>query len=284
MKQNLDKFYTKPDIAEYCVKVLKDKVDIKPNDIYLEPSAGNGSFIPYLKDNKYVAYDIEPESEEIIKQDFLLFEPEYKDYIVIGNPPFGKRSRLAIDFLNHATSMAKVIGFIIPNTFLKWSVQKHINKNWKLIWSESLPSNAFTNNGSDFEANCVFQIWVRQDIEGEDLRLTSSPSIQCEDFDCWQYNATEEAKKYVYEDWDFAFWRQGYNDYNKYFTAKDRAQVIDIVENTKKQMFFVKCHTPKSKIIIENMDLNYLASSNLTTPGFGKADFILYYLELKAKF
>ena len=88
----------------------------------------------------------------------MLFEPEYKDYIVIGNPPFGKRSRLAIDFLNHATSMAKVIGFIIPNTFLKWSVQKHINKNWKLIWSESLPSNAFTNNGSDFEANCVFQI------------------------------------------------------------------------------------------------------------------------------
>ena len=59
MKQNLDKFYTKPDIAEYCVKVLKDKVDIKPNDIYLEPSAGNGSFIPYLKDNKYVKIDID---------------------------------------------------------------------------------------------------------------------------------------------------------------------------------------------------------------------------------
>ena len=101
------------------LKVSKDKVDIKPNDIYLEPSAGNGSFIPYLKDNKYVAYDIEPESEEIIKQDFLLFEPEYKDYIVIGNPPFGKRSRLAIDFLNHATSMAKVIGFIIPKSVFK---------------------------------------------------------------------------------------------------------------------------------------------------------------------
>jgi len=283
MNKNLDKFYTKPEIAKYCFDLLINTVSVAPEDIFLEPSAGCGNFLTCLKDYKFEAYDIEPEGEHIIKQDFLQLEPEYKNYIVIGNPPFGKRSKLAVDFVNHAATMAKVIGFIIPNTFLKWSVQKHINKNWKLILSQPLQPDAFTFDGKSFNANCVFQIWVREDQPGEDQRLKCSPSITCEDFDCWQYNATQEAKKYVYEDWDFAFWRQGYNNYNQYFTKKDKEKVIDIVNNTNKQMFFVKCHNQESKEIISSMDLNELAQSNLTTPGFGKADFILYYLDLKSK-
>lgn len=280
---NLDKFYTKPEIAQKCVNYLKQLVPINKDDVLLEPSAGCGNFLQALKEYKVMAYDLVPEGENIIQQDFLLLESEYQNYITIGNPPFGKRSKLAIQFFNKAATMSKVIGFIIPNTFAKWSVQKHLNPTWKLIGSMPLPSNAFTSDGKDFQVNCIFQVWVREDQPGDNMRLQYSPAISCEDFECWQYNATQQAKKYVYEDWDYAFWRQGYNDYNSYFTKKDRAQVIDIVNSTNKQMFFVKCNTAIAHDIIQQMDLNELAQSNLSTPGFGKADFVMYFLDLKSK-
>lgn len=277
----LDKFYTKPQIAQQCIDCLLSNITVLDTDIFLEPSAGDGSFTRLLQCYNVVAYDIAPEDDSIIQQDFLALQPEYTNYITIGNPPFGKRSRLAVEFFNKATTMSKVIGFIVPNTFKKWSVQKNLNPQWKLIYTMDLQSDAFLSKGRDFQANCVFQIWVRGDQPGNNLRLQYSPAIKCPDFDCWQYNATQEARKYVYEDWDFAFWRQGYHDYNNYFTKADREQVIEIVNTTNKQMFFVKCNTPLSKEIILEMDLNELAQSNLTTPGFGKADFILYFLELK---
>lgn len=48
-------------------------------------------------------------------------------------------------------------------------------------------------------------------------------------------------------------------------------------------MFFVKCNTPEAHSIIQSMNLNELAQSNLSTPGFGKADFVMYFLDLKNK-
>lgn len=280
---SLDKFYTKPEIAQQCVNYLKKLIPISSDDILLEPSAGCGNFLKALTDYNVVAYDIKPEGENIIQQDFLQLESEYKDYITIGNPPFGKRSKLAIQFFNKAATISKVIGFIIPNTFAKWSVQKNLHKDWKLIGSMDIPSNSFTSDGKDFQVNCIFQVWVREDQPGDNLRLLYSPAISCEDFKCWQYNATQQAKKYVYEDWDYAFWRQGYNNYNNYFTKEDKEQVIDIVNNTNKQMFFVHCNTQEAHEIIQSMDLNELAQSNLSVPGFGKADFVMYFLDLKNK-
>ena len=54
----LDKFYTKPEVAKECYDFLISKYDIKDKK-FLEPSAGNGSFLPFLKD--YIALDIKPE-------------------------------------------------------------------------------------------------------------------------------------------------------------------------------------------------------------------------------
>ena len=128
MMKLLDKFYTKPEIAQQCFDILRSTINISNEDILLEPSAGSGVFLKCFKNYKYEAYDIEPEGANIEQLDFLTFESEYKDYIVIGNPPFGHRNKLSIDFFNKASSFSKIIGFIIPNTFLKWSVQKQLNK------------------------------------------------------------------------------------------------------------------------------------------------------------
>lgn len=50
----LDKFYTKPIIAEQCVNFLKEKLALTGDETYLEPSAGAGSFLAYLP--QYTVY------------------------------------------------------------------------------------------------------------------------------------------------------------------------------------------------------------------------------------
>ena len=136
---NLDKFYTKPNIAEQCYIFLKQYYPQIEKEKFLEPSAGSGNFLPYL--SNYKAYDIKPEGNNIIQADFLTLELEYKDYITIGNPPFGKRSKLAIDFFNHAAKFSKIIAFILPVSFMKWGVQKELASNFNLQAYMYLPEN-----------------------------------------------------------------------------------------------------------------------------------------------
>lgn len=69
-------------------------MNIDDNVTYLEPSAGAGAFLNFLP--KYIALDIAPENENILKQDYLDYTNDKNDFITIGNPPFGKRSLLAI--------------------------------------------------------------------------------------------------------------------------------------------------------------------------------------------
>ena len=49
----LDKFYTQDHVARHCFEFLHQKLNIADSAIYLEPSAGAGSFINLL--NHYVA-------------------------------------------------------------------------------------------------------------------------------------------------------------------------------------------------------------------------------------
>ena len=101
-----DKFYTLHKIAAKCIKYIKKNIKINKKDLIIEPSAVNGVFIPLIKklSKNYLFYDIKPDNKEIIKQNYLklntkkLFFDNHKIYI-IGNPPFGRRSSLAIKFI-----------------------------------------------------------------------------------------------------------------------------------------------------------------------------------------
>ena len=72
-----DKYYTSPELAKYCVGKTKEIIGEDNIVEYVEPSAGSGVFLNYL-DKPYIAYDIEPEDEGIIKADFLKEPIEYK--------------------------------------------------------------------------------------------------------------------------------------------------------------------------------------------------------------
>lgn len=274
----LDKFYTKPVIAKQCLDFLYEKIPNIKNKQFIEPSAGNGSFSSLIPD--CIAMDIKPEASNIKEQDFFTFFPEKGEYVIFGNPPFGKRSKMAIDFFNHAASFSEIIAFILPVSFMKWGVQKELASEWKLYDYFYLEENSFTDKNKDFSVRCVFQIWTKQDY-GKNYRLLKSPPISHPDFILWQYNATPQSFDYIDEDWEFAVYRQGYKDYTQIFTKADYDKVYDMMLNNI-QFFFIKPNNQKARdFIINKADFTALAARNTATPGFGKADFVSYYLELK---
>lgn len=280
-----DKFYTQPEKAEECYNFLQSSIELSEDVVFLEPSAGDGSFLPFL--SNYIALDIKPENDKIIEQDYLKYETSVKDFITIGNPPFGNRSTLAIDFFNKAATMSEVIAFIVPVSFMKWNVQKNLDNSFALVDYFYLPFNSFLDEGKEFGVRTVFQIWVKKDSKyynNIDLRLTRQPPISHEDFLIWQYNATPQAVKYVEEDWKYATYRQGYHDYNEKFTREDYELVkAKMTGERKQQFFFIKPLNDEAEEIILNMDFNSLAERNTSTPGFGKGDFVSYYMELKSR-
>jgi len=65
--KDLDKFYTHPDIAKKFVDIINDKFPLQDFDLVLEPSAGSGNILKYLPQGS-IGLDLEPESENVIKQ------------------------------------------------------------------------------------------------------------------------------------------------------------------------------------------------------------------------
>ena len=159
----LDQFYTNDNIALKCYKELITIINVSYYDYILEPSAGNGAFLKLLNEEKRIGIDIEPQIDEIVKMDFFDFKPiNDKKYMVIGNPPFGKNSSLAIRFFNRCAEFCDCIAFILPRTFKRVSIQNKLNLNFYLIYNKDLPLSpcCFTPK---MNAKCSFQIWRKND-------------------------------------------------------------------------------------------------------------------------
>lgn len=175
LKRNtIDKFYTKDTIVNKCVDIIKNNNIIENNHLIIEPSAGNGAFIKEIKllSNNFKFYDINPEHEEIIKQDFLELKNPTSDYKIhiIGNPPFGRQSSMAIKFIKKSCEFANTISFILPKSFKKDSLQKHFNKYFHMINEIDLPDNSFLVNNEETDVPCVFQIWEKKEDAREEVK------------------------------------------------------------------------------------------------------------------
>ncbi len=153
-KIELDKYYTSPDLAEYIVNKTKEIIGKENITEYIEPSAGAGVFLNYL-DKPYMAYDIEPENNNIIKQDFLTLDLEYKKgRCIIGNPPFGNRNVLSVQFYKKSIQIGDYISFILPISQLNNNQQMY---EFDLIYSKDLKKQMYT----DREVHCCFNIYKR---------------------------------------------------------------------------------------------------------------------------
>ena len=154
MKIKNDKYYTSPKLAKYIVNKTKEIIGEKNITEYLEPSAGQGVFLDYL-DKPYLAYDIEPEDDRIVQQDFLELELEYKKgRCIIGNPPFGRSNTLAVRFYKKSIQIADYIVFILPISQLNNNMQMY---EFDLVYSEDLKEQSY----SDRKLHCCLNIYRR---------------------------------------------------------------------------------------------------------------------------
>lgn len=161
-----DKFYTPHDVASRCVARVMEVVGLRPDDLYIEPSAGAGAFCAHLPGDRLMALDIAPEAPGIEIQDFLTFQfPDHAGrLIVIGNPPFGHKGTLARAFLRKAMEHADTVAYILPASYAKPSMQRGIDRSFHLVHEEMLPGQPFETYLGDRIVNTVFQIWRRQAV------------------------------------------------------------------------------------------------------------------------
>lgn len=185
----LDKFYTLPSVANQCIERLGSLYPWGHWDLVVEPSAGNGSFFLQLPvaEEKKVGLDIAPEHAAIQAMDFFQWGPPVKAgerrILVVGNPPFGRVSSLAMKFFNHAATWATAIAFIVPRTFRRVSVQNKLNREFHLEHDEDVPTEPCSFD-PPMMAKCCFQVWAKR-ATGEQRPLVELPTVH----DDWDFLA-----------------------------------------------------------------------------------------------
>ncbi len=173
-----DQYYTMPDVAKSCInrfyKTL-DKYNIDISDYtFVEPSAGCGHFYSLLPENNRLGIEIQPKKspltdkliDGIIQADFLTWQPPAGKYVVIGNPPFGRNGKIALDFVVKSFEFADYVAFILPPIFDstgKGSCKNRLIKmGYILLHTETLNDNPFIfPNGEEINVKTVFQVWAK---------------------------------------------------------------------------------------------------------------------------
>lgn len=159
----LEQFYTPQATADWVIKVIRDQpwwIDIVE---CIEPTAGTGVFLNALKPFEHYmtvhSFDLEPKHPDVILQDALtvdvknlLLHPTKgvqvpRDHVLlIGNPPFGRQSKLAGQIWDYYSDDVGYTAFIVPRSMaIPKTITKSraIPKNHDLLFTLSLPEDKF---------------------------------------------------------------------------------------------------------------------------------------------
>ncbi len=286
----LDQYYTKGQVAWSCWRKLQQitrrlGVSLEESRI-IEPSAGGGAFLDTAPAGVVVhGFDVSPapHREDIRFHDFLadslprLPGPRRDGaHIVVGNPPFGKKSSLVHAFIERAFTHAQadIVAFIVPLAMRKWAAQRCLDTSIRLIADVDLPEEAFEFRGKPYGLRCCFQIWVADGIASSlpDLRVRAAPPTLHPDFTAYQCNRMPGTDAHFRRAWDFAVPMSGFADYTvKAFRAKD----CDL----RKHWILFKAHSPRALRRLQRLDFVALSQERTVVPGFGKADVVKAYEE-----
>ena len=276
-----DKYYTNEGVAALCHAYLAPY--LSPDDILLETSAGAGAFMRSCAANRsIISFDIDPDlskGAEIIQADFLA--PEFKSrllsgvsYATIGNPPFGKHSAMALDFLNKALDLTGVVGMILPRVFRRWSVQSHVTQGARLLLDIDLPPYSFEFDGRPYDVNTCFQVWSLRHPSKPDLRLAKRPPTSHPHFDMRIYN-TQHGEEWLQSDWwTIAVFRTGVGVY------------LPLLQGTKVnprcQYILIRASGEALRRLLL-IDYKELARGYTTVPGFSLGDVVAAYERIVAQ-
>jgi len=268
-QEGLDKFYTVPSVAKECLQTIGQRYSWDSWDLVLEPSAGNGSFFLQIPTSKKLGIDLVTEHSQLQQQDFFTFVPSVSGKIlVVGNPPFGKVSSLAVKFFNHAASFASVIAFIIPRTFRRRSVQNKLHLSFHLIQDVELPLEpcAFS---PPMMAKCCFQIWEKRN----ELRPVVNLPTMHTDWDFLPYGPLDaNGQPTPPLNADFAL--------RAYGGACGDIRIRELENLRPKSWHWIKSKIEKELLIQRFTSLNYSISENTARQNsIGRAELVELYTQ-----
>lgn len=164
-----EQFYTPSDIANQVVQRVIELVPDAVDHPWLEPCAGTGNFMSAIRKagiREVTGFDLHPASLEIKQKDFFTYRSPETQFITVTNPPFGRNNALSVPFFNHAGPMSKVIAFIVPRSWRKWSIQNRLDRHFHLIADDDLSINYVNRSNlpisnASLLRTCL-QIWQRK--------------------------------------------------------------------------------------------------------------------------
>ena len=232
MKIDNDKYYTPIDLAKYCIDKTFEIIGKENITDIIEPSAGNGSFSNQLD---CTAYDLYPEGDNIIKQDYLKLDLPYKKgRLIIGNPPYGRANNLSVQFYKQAIKQGDYISFILPISQLNNNQKMY---EFDLIYSEDLGKQIYSN----IKLHCCFNIYKRNPNG-----LNKKPNYKLKDVEIKEYRRGKGGQT-IPSDYNYDIAICGWGNvgnkveytgqyvkeiYIKIKNAKYRQEVIDLINNT----------------------------------------------------
>ena len=255
-----EEFYTRTEDAKrlYAEVINRYGTDF---DFFIEPSCGMGAFLNLMPKNK-IGIDI------IFGTDFFTWEFPKGRNIVIGNPPFGRKGKLAMQFLNRCSEHCEVVAMILPSIFSKYTFINRVNPMMHLEY-ETTVSEFVTPKGDPYPVNSVFQIWENKFPQ---LRPKIVRRNSCDDFDMTHRHISrtpiEEFERFKKE-YDFTI-------------SQIQGNIKDCKNVTAGSVFFVKDNTPDKSVrgVMERIDFSDLSKHHIGAISLTKADIVEGYLSV----
>lgn len=179
-----EQFYTPRELATSLVQAALPHIPKPSESTFLEPAAGNGSFVEALQKagaQRIIALDRYPAAERIREANFLETELAEQHLITFTNPPFGRNNALSIPFFNHAARFSDTICFLVPRSWRKWSVTNRLDREFHLAYDQDVFVSYEDAEGTPISAKnglrTCFQIWQRQAQPREKIEVPDNGLI-----------------------------------------------------------------------------------------------------------
>ena len=255
-------------LARRCVDFADGLLDFPAVDVFVEPSAGDGSFFDLLPADRRTGLDIAPRAAGVVKADFLSWSPPHGDagarIVTIGNPPFGQHAQLAVDFLEAACAFSDAVAFILPRSFNKYTFQNRVPLDFHLLGSFDCDEFVATD-GRKHRVKAVFQVWQRDSTPRVPL-LTPATHPDFAMRHCHLSRVTPPELTQLRSSYDFTVAQVG-ND----FTPRDPATV------TRGSHWFIASHTAQVRGRFERLDFTFLDRMNTAHKSLSKRDIVAAY-------
>ena len=253
-----EEFYTRKEDAQrlYAEVINRYGTDF---DFFIEPSCGMGAFLDLMPSNK-IGIDI------IFGTDFFEWDFPIGKNIVIGNPPFGRKGKLAMQFLNRCSKHCEVVAMILPSIFSKYTFINRVHPMMHLKYETTVTEFDRPDEiGKGPKVNCVFQIWEKStELRPKIIRHTS-----CDDFDMTHrhYSRTSPDERERLKSYDFAI-------------SQIEGKIRNCEDVTAGSVYFIKDNTPDKSVrsVMERVDFSDLSKHHVGATSLTKADIVTGYL------